>query len=312
MFSVSPNDLNHAEGRGASRGFVLVAVLMMGVMFISCATAFAWFTRLQIKSALREKTSIANRSMAQVLTLSVMAGIKSNTMVSYDSLRLPWFKPFFFPADNLGMWVTQVVPLDDKIPLRSLFLPDGNTLRTELRNTWENLWIKLEKRNLAYPVLDFIDRDKRPRMGGVENEACINRPLLDVSELLLLEDVTPELLYGSPGKLGVTDYCTLWSDGKINLNVAPVHVMEILPGLDRSLAERIVDYRESNSLTATADLRSIPGFPARSISALMNLAAFKSRYFMIKIELLEDTGGGTGFNVIFDKTAGEVVRWEEN
>jgi hypothetical protein len=297
---------------GKRRGFVLVSVLLLGVLFISCATSFAWFTRLQVKNALREKVSLANRSMAQVLTLSIMAGIKSNTLVNYDSLRLEWFKPFFLPAGDQGTWVVQVVPLDDKIPVRHLFLPDGNTLRNELRQTWEDLWTKLEHRELSDRVLDFLDKNARPRMGGVERETFLNRAPLDLSELLNLEEITPEILYGETGKQGLADYCTLWGDGKINLNVAHVHVMELLPGLDRSLAEKIADYREEEALKGTADLRRIPGFPARSVTTLMNLAAFKSRYFMVKIEILEDAGGGMNFSVVFDKTAGKIVRWEES
>jgi DNA uptake protein ComE-like DNA-binding protein len=293
------------------RGFVLVSVLLLGVVFISCAASFAWFARLQIKNALREKVSLANRSMAQVVTLSIVAGIKSNTMVKYDSPLLEWFKPFFFPAGDLGLWVVQIVPLDDKIPIRNLFLPDNNTLRNELRKPWEDMWLKLEGRDLVYRVLDFLDKNAKPRMGGAEHESYVNRPLLDLSELLILEEMTPELLYGSAEKPGVADYCTLWSGGKINLNVAPVQVMEILPGLDRTLAEKIVDYREREPLKRTADLRKIPGFPAKTVTNLMNLADFSSRYFMIKIELLEDTGGGSSFSVVFDKTSGTVVRWEE-
>jgi type II secretory pathway component PulK len=306
MFSVSLS-----RRRQSRRGFVLVSVLLLGVVFISCATSIAWFARLQIKNALREKVSLANRSMAQVLTLSIVAGIKSNTVVKYDSPLLEWFKPFFFPAGDLGLWVVQIVPLDDKIPIRNLFLPDNNTLRNELRKPWEDMWLKLEGRDLVYRVLDFLDTNAKPRMGGAEHESYINRPLLDLSELLILEEVTPELLYGSVGKPGVADYCTLWSGGKINLNVAPVQVMEILPGLDKTLAEKIVDYREREPLRRTSDLRGIPGFPARSTAALMNLADFSSRYFMIKMELLEDTGGGSSFSVVFDKTSGTVVRWEE-
>jgi hypothetical protein len=286
--------------------------MLLGVLFISCATSFAWFTRLQIKSALREKVSLANRSMAQVLSLSIVAGIKSNTLVNYDSLRLEWFKPFFMPAGDQGTWVVQVVPLDDKIPIRHLFLPDGNTLRNELRQAWEDLWITLEHRELSERVLDFMDRNTRPRLGGAELETDLNRSPLDLSELLGLEEITPEILYGGNGKQGLADYCTLWGDGRINLNMAPVHVMELLPGLDRSLAEKIVDYREREALKGTADLRRIPGFPAKAVTTLMNLTAFKSRYFMIKIEILEETGGGMGFNVVFDKTAGKIVRWEES
>ncbi|MDR1379307.1 MAG: general secretion pathway protein GspK [Synergistaceae bacterium] len=312
MCSVFPNKKPSFFKTRQRRGFVLVSVLLLGVLFISCATSFAWFTRLQVKNALREKVSLANRSMAQVLTLSIVAGIKANTLVNYDSLRLDWFKPFFLPAGDQGTWVVQVLPLDDKIPIRHLFLPDGNTLRNELRQTWEDLWTKLEHRELTDRVLDFLDKNARPRMGGAEQETYLNRSLLDLSELLGLKEITPEILYGGSEKQGLADYCTLWGDGKINLNVAPVHVMEILPGLDRSLAEKIADYREQEALKGTADLRRIPGFPAKAVTTLMNLTAFKSRYFMIKIEILEETGGGTSFNVIFDKTAGKVVRWEES
>ena len=297
--------------RSRKSGFILVSVLMLGVVFISCATAFAWFTRLQIKSVLRERLSLENRSMAQVLTVSIISGMKSNTMVDYDSPRLAWFKPFFFPAADLGTWVVQVVPLDDKIPIRNIFLPDNNTLRNELKSTWEDLWEKLKKRDMPNLVLDFMDKNEKARVGGAERESHIDRYPLDMSEFLLLEEMTPEILYGKGESPGFADYCTLWSGGKINLNVAPVHVMEILPGLDRSLAEKIADARQSEALKDTGDLRRIPGFPPKSVTALMNLADYKSRYFAIHIELLEDSGGGTGFNIIFDKTAGQIVRWEE-
>ena len=297
--------------RGSRGGFILVSVLLMGVVLISCATSFAWFTRLQIKNALREKVSLENRSMAQVLTQSIISGIKSDTLFSYDSLLLPWFKPFFIPVGET-MWVVQVVPLNDKIPVRSVFLPDGNTLRNELRRVWENLWENLEKREMNALLLDFMDKDARPRVGGAERETHINRYPVDISEFLILEGITPELLYGTQEENGIADYCTLWSDGKINLNVAPLHVLEILPGLDRTLAEKIVESREREPLKKIADLRDIPGFPSRVVTNLTNLADFRSQYFMIKIEMLEDLGGGTGFNIIFDKSAGQIVRWEES
>ncbi|MDR1732792.1 MAG: general secretion pathway protein GspK [Synergistaceae bacterium] len=308
--------LRRSRGRRRSRdGFILISVLLLGVIFISCATAFAWFTRLQIKSALREKISLENRSMARVLTGAIISGLKSNTLTNYDSPRLAWFKPFLFPADNLGLWAVQITPLDDRIPVRNLFLPDGNTLRNELRKTWEDLWVKLGKREMIYATLDFLDRDKKPRMGGAEKDHYINRQVLDLSEFLLIETMTPALLYGEGSgkerKPGLADYCTLWSGGKINLNVAPREVLAILPGLDDSMAQKIVDYREETSLKGTSDLRNVPGLPPKSVTALMNLADFKSRYFSIQIELLEETGGGTNFNVVIDKTAGKVVRWEE-
>jgi hypothetical protein len=59
------------------------------------------------------------------------------------------------------------------------------------------------------------------------------------------------------------------------------------------------------------DVVKIPGFPPKSRAGLMNIAGFASRYFMIKIEMQENNGGGTSFSVVFDKTSGTIVRWEE-
>ena len=302
MFSVS---------QGRRGGFVLVSVLMLGTVLVTSATAFAWFARMHARSTARERISLTNRSMAQVLARAIIGYIEANAKENYDSLLQEWFEPFSFSSGELGTWAVRVVPLDDKIPLRNLFLPDGSTLRSELRVVWEDMWVKLEQRELAPIVLDFFSRSTRPRMGGAQRDTHINRPPLDISELLILEEMTPEILYGTPETLGVADYCTLWSDGRINLNMAPVHVVEILPGMNRSLAENIANYRESRALTSMDDLSRIPGFPARVRAALMNVAGFASRYFMIKIDILEDGGGGTSFRVIFDKTVGEIVRWEE-
>ena len=297
--------------RSRRSGFVLVSVLMLGALLITCATAFAWFARMQLKHSTREYISISSRSMVQVLTQAIIDNIKANTMVKYDSLLLEWFMPFFFPAGDMGTWVVQIIPLDDKIPLRNLFLPDGTTLRNELRATWEDMWEKLEHRELGNIVLDFLDKDTKPRMGGAERESHINRAPLDMSELLVLEEMTPEILYGAEGKMGVADYCTLWNNGKINLNMAPRHVMEILPGMDRTLAEKVEEYRDKQALTGMDDLGKIPGFPPRTRSGLMNVAVFDSKFFLIKIEMMENDGGGTSYNVVFDKTSGAVVKWEE-
>ena len=44
----------------------------------------------------------------------------------------------------------------------------------------------------------------------------------------------------------------------------------------------------------------------------MNIAAFKSRYFNVKLECVEEGGnGGRTFNVIIDRTTKQTVRWEE-
>ena len=88
--------------------------------------------------------------------------------------------------------------------------------------------------------------------------------------------------------------------------------MELLPGLDeRGLAERIAQVRMEEPITNFRDIQSLPGASPRTATLLTNLVGFKSRYFAIKIEALMQEEGGTSFNIIFDKSTKQIVRWEE-
>jgi len=299
------------------KAFVMVSVMMLGVMLISCATAFAWFVRMQIRSVGQERDGLTKRSMASVLANSIM-NVLSNiaSEFNYDSPTQRWFQPFIVPIEGLGIWVMTVTPLDDKIPIRNLFLPDGNTLRHEFEGPIQKMLDEIGYRNIELPLLDFLDRNNRPRVGGVERDDFINRGPYDISELLILKpEINSEILYGNGSDLlGIADYCTVFSEGKINLNVAPVHVMELLPGLDeRGLAERIAQVRLEEPIKDFKDVQNLPGASPRTATLLTNLVGFKSKYFEIKIQSLLDDGseGGTLFNIIFDRATKQIVRWEE-
>ncbi|MBQ3401773.1 MAG: general secretion pathway protein GspK [Synergistaceae bacterium] len=298
------------------RGFVLVSVLMLGTLLISCATAFTWFVRMQARSTGRELQNITNRSLAHVMAGAVIGVIyQATNSMKYDSPLQRWFQPFVLNVPDSGVWIVQVTPLDDKLPLRHIFLPDGNTLRREIADPWREMWDKLHHRELEQTVLDFIDRNKKPRVGSSEHDEYINRMPYDISELLILSrDITPTILYGSGGELGLSDYCTIYSEGQINLNVAPVHVMEILPGLDTGgLAQRIAQARTEEPLTSMRDIQRIPGASPRTATQLTNIAGFRSRYFRMRLEYMEKEGdGGMSFNIIFDRSTRQIVRWEES
>ena len=308
------NALSSSRKKG-KKGFVLVSVLMLGVLLISCATAFTWFVRMQVRTIGRERLNISYRSMAQVISEAIMNMLYEISQHNdYDSPLQEWYKPFVLPlGDELGVWVIQITPLDDKIPLGNLFLPDGNTLRREMNDVLENMLDKLHHREIESVLLDFIDRNTKARVGSKEEEYFINRGPYDMSELLILsKDIPPDLVFGSSNSLGIKDYCTIYSDGKINLNYAPVHVMELLPGLDTGLAPSIAQARNEEPLQSLDDIQKIPGASARTASLLTNIAGFKSRYFMIQIHCLNDSGeGGVSFSIIADRTTRKIIRWEE-
>ena len=297
------------------RGFVLISVLMLGVLLISCATSFSWFVRMQVRGMRRETLTLSKRTLAAVLTNSVMSLLSElSSHTNYDSPTQRWYKPFLFDVPDMGIWAVQITPLDDKIPLRNIFLPDGNTMRREFTEVWREMWNKLKHRELEQLTLDFIDKNNRLRVGSREEKYFINRAPYDISELLILSsDIDRSIVYGEDGNLGLSDYCTVYSDGKININVAPVHVMELLPGLDTGgLVQSIAEHRAENAIENFQDLQKIPGASARTSTQLTNIVSFKSRYFNIKLESMSDEDEETSsFTVIFDRTAKKIVKWEE-
>ena len=304
--------LSGCSGRGRE-GFILVSVLLLCVMLVATATAYAWFARIQIKVVFQEKLALQARGIAFVMAQEVMKGLKLDTN-EFDSPIEPWFQPMIVPLKDYGVANVILKPLDNKIPLQHLFLPDGNTLRDipRFQKVWDKMWGELEERWTTLPakVLDFIDKDTIPRVGGKDGPENINRNLLDISELLGVPEVTPELLYGDPPKLGIVDYCTMWSDVKMNINVAEPHVLALLPELNRNLIEEIIKFREKNAIASFDDLSSIPGMPLGS--AINYIIDFKSSYYNLIIELLDESWNSTRyFDIVFLKKDGSILSWEE-
>ena len=126
-------------------------------------------------------------------------------------------------------------------------------------------------------ILDWIDPDDNTRLQGAERDYyqglnppyfAKNGPIDDLSELLLIKGITPELYYGlaatnyqgnyftarnsqfgpGPGNfpempVGLTNLFTPLSDGKININTASAEVLQMIPGVTREAAEGIVGAR---------------------------------------------------------------------
>ena len=62
-------------------------------------------------------------------------------------------------------------------------------------------------------------------------------------------------------KPGPVETTAAWlTDGKININVADIQVLQLLPGIGAVLAQRIIDYREINGdFTDISELMNVQG-----------------------------------------------------
>lgn len=123
-------------------------------------------------------------------------------------------------------------------------------------------------------IEDWLDRDDETHPSGAETEyykslnpsyVAKNGPIDDISELLLIKGVTPDIYWGpsftnhafggpaiqagitmagtSATPVGLVDIFTPISNGKINLNTASAAALQMIPGIDQNLAEHIVSMR---------------------------------------------------------------------
>lgn len=300
--------------RSRRPAFVLAAVLMISVVLIAATTGFAWFARNQLRRVEGERTALRSRNLAFLTAFFVARGLAADQS-DYDALDKPHFQPMAFPAGE-GMVSLHLVPLDRALPVNALFLPDGTTLRQEMIHPWEELWNRLGHGELAPVVLDFLDADGTPRLGGGEREGFINRPLGDLSELLLCPGLSPPLLKGpsGPSKKGLEDFLTVWCDGKINVNTASEDVLTLLhEGFTPEGARALGAYRVEHPFKKIEDFFDAPAFPREALGSVMNLVGVKSSYFGLTVEVTWAGKRSWVYDIVLKKDHQTVraVAWEE-
>jgi general secretion pathway protein K len=259
-----------------------------------------------------------------------------NPMQPYDSLDQPWatgsgwLGPTNAPIAELQNPLTlghgtvswKITDLESKFninapePVLLQVLPQALTLIGVAPG---------EATPIVNSILDWIDPDDQTRPEGAETRyyegldppyMAKNGPIDDISELLLIKGVTPEIYYGgvltnyqpnfvsrqrSPfGQsanaapmiaVGLTNLFTPLSDGKVNINTASAEVLQVLPGVDSMIAEAIVagrsgeddgsglmgPYRSVNQVTR------VPNIPLQLAGQLGQFCDVRSKTFKVDI-----------------------------
>lgn len=122
--------------------------------------------------------------------------------------------------------------------------------------------------SVADAVLDWLDNDEAPRVGGAESSYYLALPypykskndLFDtVEELRLVRGVTPEVF----DKL--RPFVTIYSSGKVNINTAPKEILMALSAgqgetsfgeIDDKMADAIIASRQDKPFRSSVTLRS--------------------------------------------------------
>jgi general secretion pathway protein K len=166
-----------------------------------------------------------------------------------------------------------IVDESGKININSL--TDANS--TILNNLIVNLGLPGETANtIVDSILDWKDADDLHRLHGAEDAYYQTLPVPykakndkfdTLEELLLVRGVTQEILFGSGERPGLIKFLTVYSKGStINLNAASREVIMALPNITSTMAERIVEFRETSELRGQQDVIAHVGDLYRTIS----------------------------------------------
>ena len=297
-----------------SSGFILVSVMIASATLLTAATAFAWFARTEARAEAARERIYRFRNAAQI-AVNIMSRRIAEDRNGYDGPTESLYDPYEHVRLEIGDYTAevQIRPLNDKIPISGLLLPDGVTPRSEYETAWENVWEALELPRLAWEVVDFIDADTDQRLGGAERETNINRMISDLSELRAMPEITDGVLWGTdeiPG--GLARYVTVVGGEKINVNVAAPEVLAVLDdALTPSHARSIAAYRLVNPIKDMEGLRNVPGFPASLTTKLANIIGFESTHFLLSVKVSDGAGNVRNYRVVVERGGSGAYSWEE-
>lgn len=295
-------------------GFILVSVMIAAATLLTAATAFAWFARTEARAEAARERIYRFRNAAQI-AVNIMSRRIAEDRNGYDGPTESLYDPYEHVKLEIGDYTAevQIRPLNDKIPISGLLLPDGVTPRSEYETAWENVWEALELPRLAWEVVDFIDADTDQRLGGAERETNINRMISDLSELRAMPEITDGVLWGTdeiPG--GLARYVTVVGGEKINVNVAAPEVLAVLDdALTPSHARSIAAYRLVNPIKDMEGLRNVPGFPASLTTKLANIIGFESTHFLLSVKVSDGAGNVRNYRVVVERGGSGAYSWEE-
>lgn len=185
---------------------------------------------------------------------------------------------------------------------------------------------------IADSLMDWIDIDEDPHLSGSESADYVaspnpgyapytskNGPIDDLSELLLVRGMRPEIFFGESGPelgprasahsapapflgfpqtaapAGLVEVFTPISSGMININTASAHVLELIPGIDPSLAQAIVATRagldgmdgseDDMPFRTPGELINVPGMPPEVIQQAAGLFITRSLTFEVIVDV---------------------------
>lgn len=198
-------------------------------------------------------------------------------------------------------------------------------------------------------IQDWRSPPAPPRVAGAENDYyqglsppyyAKNAPIDDLSELLLVKGVTPEMYWGTaasghapakfqhpklglgtaPGEtpdypFGLADVFTPVSTGRININTASANVLQMIPGVDTNTAAAIIQQRagpdgvdgtDDDTPFPNSNISAIPGVNPAAVAQINRYVTTRSSTFEVHITAHIGDSSRDFTAILFRNTATDI------
>jgi len=287
-----------------NRGFALILTILIVSLVVVLTLQFNNSMWSDLYSSANLRDGIRLRFIARSGVDCALAVLSEDSSSSdFDSLKEPWANSKELSLNSVtmfenGHFQVEISDLCGKIQVNRLINQDGKYNETQKKLLMRLLISEQfqldsgEVGNLIDAIKDWIDPDDDVTRFGAENGyyqslenpySCKNGPIESLGQMLLIKGVTKDLFYGNEHGPGISNYLTVYGDGKININTAdPLVLRSLSDDLDTKMVNDMIEYRldEGNDLKDPGWYRKVAGVGDAAIES--GLIKTASPYFEIE------------------------------
>lgn len=276
----------------------MIITLLVITTLTGLAIAFSEDSNVELHLAAYSLKGFRAGEVARSGIHVALAALDQDENRDMDSLREPWAEldKEGFPGDlpEGGALTLRVVDESGKININLLRNDNGeiDESRTQqIRRLFSALGLE---ESLVEPILDWLDNDDMEQMNGAESYyyrnlpepySCGNGPFLTMGQVLLVKGIRNIPFREDRQSDSILNYLTIYSDGKININTAPVEVLRSLSErMDSALAQAVIDYRKDEDFEQIDDLKRVPGVEGDLYNEIKEGITVKSSAFSLEAQ----------------------------
>lgn len=309
--------------RGNDKGIALLVTLLILVLIVALAHEVFRIGAQSAQTGAYGRDSIRCILLAEAGTGAARIALREDARDNQnDTLDEFWSRGALPITLGDGEVLVTIEDEERKINLNRIMLPNGNAPDDQRLAVFQRLLDTLGiDRAVADAVVDWLDNDENPRVGGAESSYYLGLPqpykakndLFDtIGELRLVRGVTAEVFEK------LLPFVTVSSSGLVNINTAPKEVLMSLSSgtdlaeggaIDSKTADDIIAYRKDHPFTTASQIGNVSPF-LRDLYArtlIRNLLDVKSTYFHTRSS--GNVGGTVRTIDAIGFRAGNEVQW---